>query len=96
MAMAGVYSSGIIFPLSILPEKCKIVEGKDVSDILEIRKYDPEALKEEREFQQVKIKHGALWHWLCRFKWFRRFFLKKEKSCCTLSFNSQKNQMKKI
>lgn len=74
MKMSGVYSSGIVFPLSILPEKVKIKEGVDVSEILEIRKYDPE------EFRGVTLprkKMNFLLRFLMRFKWFRRIFKKE-------------------
>ena len=39
--LRGQISQGICFPLSILPPDVKIEEGKDVTDILEITKYEP-------------------------------------------------------
>lgn len=83
MSMAGVYSSGIVFSLSILPVGCKVVEDKDVSDVLGIRKYDPEALREERELAATtgkKHKHSAMWHWLTRFPFFRRLMTGKKRA----------------
>ncbi len=38
--MRGQISQGICFPLSILPEGVEVVEGKDVTDILGIIKYE--------------------------------------------------------
>mgnify|MGYP000879151978 CR=1 FL=1 len=61
MSMAGVYSEGIVFPLSILPsaDTGKYPEGKDVTEIMGIRKYDPSALVEERKPENVFQK----WLW---------------------------------
>ncbi len=39
--LRGQISQGICFPLSILPEDVKIEEGKDVTEILGITKYEP-------------------------------------------------------
>lgn len=78
MSMAGVYSSGIVFPLSILPKGTKIVEGLDVSEILGVVKYDPEAMKEVQVLKEQK--HGALFHYLCRFRWFRYFAIGKKRT----------------
>jgi RNA ligase (TIGR02306 family) len=39
--LRGQISQGICFPLSILPPDVKIEEGKDVTDILGITKYEP-------------------------------------------------------
>jgi len=40
--LRGQISQGICFPISILPPNVNILEGKDVTEILEITKYDPE------------------------------------------------------
>lgn len=43
MRMAGLYSEGIVFPISILPSKyTKRNVGTNVTDILGIRKYEPD------------------------------------------------------
>ena len=39
--LKGQISQGICFPLSILPEDCVIEEGKDVTDIIGVEKYEP-------------------------------------------------------
>lgn len=39
--LRGQISQGICFPLSILPESVKIIEGADVTEVLGIQKYEP-------------------------------------------------------
>ncbi|MDD5589183.1 MAG: RNA ligase (ATP) [Candidatus Nanoarchaeia archaeon] len=39
--LRGVISQGICFPVSILPEGTEIIEGKDVTEILKIKLYEP-------------------------------------------------------
>lgn len=77
MAMGGVYSSGIIFPLSILSDKFVVKEGKSVEKELGVIKYDPEAYRELNQLT-VKKKHSALYYSLSKYKWFRRIFMKKK------------------
>ena len=81
MRMAGIYSSGIIFPLSILPKNCVIKEGKEVTKILEIRKYDPEELRERQKINCTQTQYSAWQLWLLHHcKWYRQFkFGKKVK-----------------
>lgn len=40
MKMCGIFSEGIVFPLSILPQDRTYKEGDDVSTILEIKEYE--------------------------------------------------------
>jgi len=74
MKMCGMYSSGIAFSLSILPEGFQPEEGDDVTDLLEVRKYDPEELQEMVQVQN-KVKNQILL-FLMRFKWFRKLYAK--------------------
>jgi len=67
MSMAGVFSQGIVFPLSILPKSVKIEEGRNVAKELEIVRYDPEEIRENRMIHNSKPKNP-----LMRFKWFRK------------------------
>ena len=77
MKMCGVYSSGIIFPLSVLPEGTKVKEDLDVTDLLGVKKYDPEEAKELINPNQKQVKHCALYYVLAKYKWFRKLFLKR-------------------
>lgn len=79
MQMGGVYSSGIVFGLSILPKNIRVREGKDVSDALKIRKYDPEALREEQNIRNSR--HSVLWHCLMRFRIFRWLLVGRKSRC---------------
>ena len=74
MKMCGMYSSGIAFNLSILPEGFQPNEGDDVTDLLGVRKYDPEELQ---GVVQVQNKHkNPILLFLMRFKWFRKLYAK--------------------
>lgn len=74
MKMCGMYSSGIAFNLDILPEDFVVKEGADVSDVLGIRKYDPEELQGK---QQVQNKHkNPIVLFFMKFKWFRKLYAK--------------------
>lgn len=78
MKMSNVYSMGIVFNLDILPEKIKIKEHLDVTDVLGIKKYDPEALLEKNG----NIKRSPLMKYLLKFRFFRmirRLFVDKSK-----------------
>lgn len=77
MKMCGVYSSGLILPLSSLPKGFDIKEGTDVADILGIKKYDPELIEESVEEPLKYTKQNKLYKYLCKYAWFRKFFMKK-------------------
>lgn len=67
-------SMGLVLPLSILPNK-RWKEGQDVTDVLGIIKYDPQAEKEDKELD-VRLKNPFV-KFMSRFGWFRKLFLKK-------------------
>jgi hypothetical protein len=79
MFMGGVYSSGIVFPLSILPSDIakRAFEGMDVEKILDVQKYDPEA-KLELDEQVAKRPQSKLVKYLCKYKFFRKLLLPKK------------------
>lgn len=79
MKMAGVFSSGIVFPLSILPPDCKIVEGKEVTDIIGAVKYDPEALEEKIRVNKKKQCYPKWVQWFFRFKIIRKIFFHEKR-----------------
>lgn len=76
MKMAGVFSQGIVFPLSILPPENKkgsvYKEGLSVTDILGIQKYDPEA---KIELNSVK-KNSKFLKFFLKNKYFRQIWKK--------------------
>jgi len=68
MKMGNVFSQGIAFPIADLLgcDYGKWPEGKDVTEILKIRKYDPEALAEKQSTQ--KKSKNPIVNYLKRFK----------------------------
>ena len=69
MKMAGVYSEGIVYPLSILPKK-DWKEGDDCTAILDITKYDEYAGEEPVGVSKSKKKYNKfqlLWYKLFGF-----------------------------
>jgi hypothetical protein len=71
-------SQGICFPLSILPSNKKYKENDDVSDILEIKKYDPQLETEESE--NSKFSTNRFIKFFYRFSWFRKLICPKKLS----------------
>jgi len=66
MKMAGVYSEGIVYPMSILPSG-NWKEGDDVTQILGITKYD-----EYGDEEPVKVSKQPKYNWFQRL-WYRIF-----------------------
>jgi hypothetical protein len=69
--LRGVYSQGLVMPLSTLP-KGKYTEGQDVTKVLKITKYDPQAAAE------VKQDRGPIWNFLMHYSFFRWLLLPKK------------------
>lgn len=77
MKMRGVISQGILFPLSILPNRKKYVVGDDVTKILKIKKIEDEPIKtthgsasQSKQLHKKLYKNPALKQ-LVKYKWFR-------------------------
>lgn len=69
--LRGVFSEGIVFPLSIIDDGFhNWKEGDDVSELLGVQKYDLEVLEEVK-----KKKHSKLYMQMMRYKWFRTIAL---------------------
>ena len=77
MKMAGVFSQGIVFPLSILPESIKVKEGLSVSEELGIRKYDIEEFTGSNP-SSMRRKPSKLRKYLMRYKIFRKLLATKK------------------
>jgi hypothetical protein len=73
-------SQGLVLPLSILPNKTWN-EGDDVTDILGVKKYDPEGdLEQKLIAEKVARSNNKVAQFLAKNSWFRKlFFWKKEK-----------------
>ena len=78
MKLGNTYSQGIVFPLSILPDDKKYNVGDDVTEILEIKKYDPQA-EEEMELYASNKRTKRFPQFLMRFSWFRKLVLPTKK-----------------
>ena len=79
MKMAGVYSQGICFPLSILPEGDYKV-GDDVTELLGITKYEPDERNSDRPWYKRAGNPHMPKRWYTKFKvgrWFWKKFIYK-------------------
>jgi tRNA-binding EMAP/Myf-like protein len=78
--LRGQVSQGLVVPLSILPENKKYKENDDVTDILGIKKYDPQAEQERALLTQKADKNkNPIIKFLMKFKWFRKMYIKPKK-----------------
>jgi hypothetical protein len=77
--LRGQVSQGLVLPMSVLP-KGNYKLDDDVTDILGIKKYDPQAEQERKMFEekQAKIKNPFI-KFLMRFAWFRKMYIKPKK-----------------
>lgn len=70
-------SQGLIMPLDILPNSCKICEDKDITEVLGIKKYDPQADAEKAEQDRLNSIHkNRADKFFKRYGWYRRIFKK--------------------
>lgn len=76
-------SQGLVLPMSILPDGKEYNIGDDVTDILGIKKYDPQAEQELHLLSKIydnQRKGNAVCKYFMRFAWFRkRFGTKRQK-----------------
>lgn len=72
-------SQGLVLPLSILP-KGNYKEGDDVTNIIGVKKYDPQFEKEQELIQyKSSILNNKLDKFMKKFAWYRKFFITKSK-----------------
>lgn len=77
--LRGQLSQGLVLPMSILPEGSYAL-GTDVTDILGVKKYDPEAQQEMALLQrQAKPAKNAFVRFMMRFRWYRKLFMKSKR-----------------
>lgn len=78
--LRGQISQGLVLPISILPGTVAIEEGADVTEVLGITKYDPEAQKEREVAAKQPAQHkNPFVRYMGRFSWFRKLFLKSKR-----------------
>lgn len=77
--LKGQVSQGICFPLSILP-RGSYKEGQDVTDLMGVKKYDPQAEAERKESDRLaSINKNRMTKFLKRYSWYRRLVFKPTK-----------------
>lgn len=75
-------SQGLVLPLSMLPSSELYREGDNVTDILGVKKYDPEGEKESKLLiQKAGNSKNPIVRFLIRFKWFRKRYIKPKRGC---------------
>ena len=77
--LRGQVSQGLVLPLTILPDGAPRNLGDDVTEILHITKYDPEAQQEAMLVNQQKKSTNLIVKYLMRFAWFRKIFAKPKR-----------------
>jgi len=72
--LRNTISQGLILPLSVLP-KGKYKEGDDITSLLSVKKYDPQAEIEQRLLDEKNAREtNKIKKLLNRMSWFRRLF----------------------
>ncbi len=88
--LRGQISQGICFSLNVIPEMQKFYvpgigydlcdEGDDVTKLLGVRKYDPQAEAELRELERRNAIHNnRLRKYFMKYPWYRRFILRPQR-----------------
>lgn len=77
--LRGQISQGLVLPLSVLPEGNYDLED-DVTELLGVTKYDPEAQQEAKLLQkQPSTPKNAFVRFMMRFRWYRKLFMKSKR-----------------
>lgn len=69
--LRGQISQGLVLPLSVLPRGAAHQEGEDVTQLLDIKKYDPQASQEEELEPLAQQASNPIQRFLLRFGWYR-------------------------
>lgn len=72
--LRGQISQGLVLPLSVLPHGATLPEGEDVTQLLGIKKYDPQGAQEEELALPEVQEKNPLKRFLLRFGWYRALF----------------------
>lgn len=84
--LRGQVSQGLVLPLDILPTNITLIieEGRDVTEILGIKKYDPEAAQEKVWWQKLAVQNKVVFPWWLkpfkRIKFVREWWINKHKT----------------
>jgi hypothetical protein len=78
--LKGQVSQGICFPVSLV-HKTFHTEGRDVTEILGVKKYDPQAEFERKELERLTgIDKNRMDKFLKRYSWYRKLIFKPTKT----------------
>lgn len=78
--LRGQVSQGLVLPKSILPNPDEYGLGDDVTNVLQIKKYDPQAQQESLLLtKQPEAPSSPIAKFLMRFKWYRNRFMKSHR-----------------
>jgi len=80
--LKGQISQGICFPMDILPKsKTAYNEGDDVTEILGVKKYDPQAEWEKKETERLEgINKNRIDKFMKRYSWYRKLTFRPNKA----------------
>ena len=84
--LRGQVSQGLVLPLDILPTNVTLIieEGRDVTEILGITKYDPEAVKEKAWWSKLAVQNKVEFPWWLkpfkRIPFIRNWWINKHKT----------------
>jgi len=76
--LRGQISQGLVLPLSVLPDNVPQTVGSDVTEVLGITKYDPQAQQEATLVRNMP-RQNKFARFMMRFKWYRKFFAKSKR-----------------
>jgi hypothetical protein len=79
--LRGQVSQGLVLPMAVLPiKKAGYRYGEDVTEILGVRKHDPQGDIENRlAAEQASREKNKIKKFLSRYSWFRRLFAKNKR-----------------
>jgi|WetSurMetagenome_2_1015567.scaffolds.fasta_scaffold61392_2 hypothetical protein len=78
--LRGQISQGLVLPISILPNK-SYNEDDDVTDIIGVKKYDPQAEVEQKLIdQKLQNTNNKIHKFFSKYPWYRKMFFKPKKS----------------
>ena len=101
--LRGQVSQGLVLPMSILNSHQPLPEtpeGSDVTDILGIKKYDPEAAQEKVWWQKLAVQNKVVFPWWLkpfkRIKFIRNWWINKHKTVDDFPYFIRKTDEERI